>query len=69
MTITYMVEMTVLPITDYVAQILVTPVEGGGCETTIRSRFIDTGKGMDASMLVDGFYRTGLDALAKLMEG
>ena len=67
MTITYMVEMTILPITDYVAQILVTPLEDGACEAQIRSRFVDTGTGPDAAELVDGFYRVGLDALAKLM--
>lgn len=67
MTITYKVEMTVLPITDYVAQILVTPTEDGSCEARIRSRFVDTSPGHDAVGMVDQFYRIGLDALAELM--
>jgi hypothetical protein len=68
MTITYMVEMTVLPITDYVAQILVTPLEGGGCEAQIRSRFVDTKALPGAETMVAEFYKVGLDALAVLME-
>ena len=67
MTITYMVEMTVLPISDYVAQILVTPLEDGGCETQIRSRFVDTEKMPGAEAMVAEFYKIGLDALAALM--
>ena len=68
MTITYMVEMTVLPISDYVAQILVTPLEDGGCEATIRSRFVDTETMPGAEAMVADFYKIGLDALAALME-
>ncbi len=67
MTITYMVEMTVLPITDYVAQILVTPTDDGGCEVQIRSRFVDTSADQSATLMVEDFYRVGLDKLAEIM--
>ena len=64
MTITYMVEMVGLPITDYVAQILVTPNDAGGCSVEIRSRFVDLEVGVDTSELVLGFYTIGLETLA-----
>lgn len=69
MMITYEVEIEKLPVSDYVAQILVTPTDGESCDACIRSRFIDTGAGHDAKALVEGFYRTGLDQLAALMSG
>ena len=62
-----MVTMKGLPITDYVAQILVTPKEDAGCTVEIRSRFIDLEWGIDAAQLVSGFYLTGLNELADLM--
>lgn len=67
MTITYMVEMTGLPIRDYVAQIVVTPVGEGACTVEIRSRFVDLQMGVDASDLVRQFYAIGLERLAELM--
>ncbi|MEM7212169.1 MAG: SRPBCC family protein [Pseudomonadota bacterium] len=64
MTITYMVEMRGLPISDYVAQIVVTPQAGQGCSVEIRSRFVDLEVGIDASDLVRDFYAIGLETLA-----
>lgn len=74
MMITYTVEIKELPVSNYVAQILVTPGsnksgETATCEVCIRSRFIDTGTGPDAKALVEDFYQTGLTQLAALMSG
>lgn len=67
MMITYSVEIQDLPVSDYIAQILVTPVDADSCEVCIRSRFIDTGTGPDAQELVTGFYQVGLGQLSALM--
>ena len=69
MTITYYVDLTGLPIREYVAQILVTPVNDAECTTEIRSRFVDLEAGIDAAELVKDFYRVGLDRLSELMSG
>lgn len=66
MTITYMVEIKGLPITDYVAQILVTPDGETGCTVEIRSRFVDLEVGVDAAQLVVDFYQIGLETLSGL---
>ena len=65
MMITYMVESEDLAFDEYVAQILVTPRTGGGCEVEIRSRFYQTQD--DAEALVRGFYRHGLETLGDMM--
>lgn len=67
MMITYYVDLVGLPIQEYVAQILVTPVRETDCTAEIRSRFVDLERGLDASALVKEFYETGLDRLAELM--
>lgn len=68
MTITYTVDMRGLPISDYVAQISVTPAGDADCEVELRSRFVDLGvPGVDASDLVATFYEAGLQGLSDLM--
>ena len=67
MMITYYVDLVGLPIQEYVAQILVTPVRESECAAEIRSRFVDLEVGIDAGALVKDFYKTGLDRLSELM--
>ena len=69
MTITYYVDLTGLPIREYVAQILVTPTGDAACTTEIRSRFVDLEVGIDAGELVREFYQVGLERLSELMSG
>ncbi|MEL6999352.1 MAG: SRPBCC family protein [Pseudomonadota bacterium] len=69
MTITYTVDINGLPISDYVAQISVTPAGDADCEVELRSRFVDLGvPGVDASDLVAMFYEAGLQGLSDLMD-
>ncbi|MEM9062486.1 MAG: SRPBCC family protein [Pseudomonadota bacterium] len=70
MAITYEVEIKGLPISDYVAQISVTPEDGdAACTVELRSRFVDLkAPGVDAAGLVASFYEAGLVGLAALME-
>lgn len=68
MAITYKVEIVGLPVTDYVAQISVTPAEVGA-EVSIRCRFVDVAyPAFDATALVGQFHETGLDGLQALMQ-
>ena len=70
MTITYVVEMTVLPITAYHAQIMVSPAADGGSRVVWRSRMTQPDTDLfDAHALVTDFYRTGLAGLARVMAG
>ncbi len=67
MMITYAGDLLGLPIQESVAQILVTPEGESECTAEIRSRFVDLDLGIDASELVQDFYKTGLDRLAELI--
>lgn len=68
MAITYAVEIQGLPISNYVAQITVTPKTAESAVVEIRSRFVDVAyPNFDASVLVGVFYDTGLGGLAELM--
>lgn len=70
MTITYVVDVKNLPLSDYHAQITVTPLTETDCRVMIRSRFvrIETGvPGVDARDIVSDFYIAGLSKLAEIM--
>lgn len=71
MTIAYVVDVQNLPVEHYHAQITVTPVGEGQCETRIRSIFVgvDWGiPGLDPAKFVSAFYLKGLTKLRGLME-
>ncbi|MEM7507927.1 MAG: SRPBCC family protein [Pseudomonadota bacterium] len=70
MTITYVVEIQGLPITDYHAQMMVTPETEDRALATIRSRFVMYPTGdpaLDARDIVAGFYQSGLLKLADVV--
>ena len=70
MTITYIVEVENMPLTDYHAQITVTPLTDTYCRAMIRSRFVrvETGvAGLDARDIVSDFYIAGLSKLSEIM--
>lgn len=71
MTIAYVVDVQNLPVDHYHAQITVTPVGDGQCETRIRSIFVDADwgvPGLDPGKFVSEFYLKGLTKLRGMME-
>ncbi len=71
MTIAYIVDVKNLPITDYHAQMTVTPLTKDSCQARIRSRFVSdqaSAPGFNAQDFVSKFYKRGLSRLCEIME-